>query len=179
MSNSLKFKIVISEKGDESFSAALSFEDVMSIVQNCPDDAKHHEFFALAARHPASSVREAVACKDCLAEETVRELCKDSSISVLRNLVRSLGFRKYAPEEEVLRLLGLDSEIAQSVADNLESFQQLDASELASILAEHQDPSVVASVAGNYSAPKKIVKGLVGHPDPYVARQAVERLKEG
>jgi len=64
MSNELEFKIVIEESGKQVYSCTLSYDNVASIVSNCDDNSRNNDFFALAAKHPASTVRENVASKD-------------------------------------------------------------------------------------------------------------------
>jgi hypothetical protein len=40
------------------------------------------------------------------------------------------------------------------------------------------DPSVSYALAGNYNSPKKILKELAGHSDPYVSSEAKRRLED-
>lgn len=178
MSKDLLFKLVVSESGKEKYTANLSYEAVSNIVSSFADNADSNDFFILAAQHAASSVRENVAYKDNLSAEVVEILSKDSSIGVLRNLVRSSAFRENATQVELERLIKLDTEIAQSIANNVDGFEQADTNKLAGLLATNEDPSVVASLAQNYSAPKKVLKTLVNHPDPYVASEAKARLED-
>ena len=178
MSKDLVFKLVITEGWKEKFSANLSYEAVSNIISGYPDKPESNDLFALAAQHSAAAVRENVAYKDKLSAEIVDLLSKDTSISVLRNLARSEAFRENAPQALLEKLIKTDTEVAQTIANNVDSFEQADVNKLSAILAEHEDPSVVASLAGNYSAPKKILKTLVNHPDPYVASEAKSRLED-
>ena len=178
MSKELIFKLVVSESGKESYSTNLSYEEVSSIVSNFPDNKSSNDFFLLAAQHAASAVRENVAYKDHLNSDVIEILSKDSSISVLRNLVRSEAFRENVTQEELVELIKLDTQIAQTIANSIESYEQVDANELASLLSKHEDPSVVYNLASNWSVTKKIVKTLLKHPDPYVANEAKKRLED-
>ena len=105
-------------------------------------------------------------------------LSKDTSIGVLRNLVRSNAFKENATQAQLEQLIKLDTEIAQSIAGNVEGYEQADVNKLATLLAANDDPSVVASLAQNYSTPKKILKTLTTHSDPYVASEAKARLDD-
>jgi hypothetical protein len=178
MPKKIIFKIVVLEDGKEKFSENLSYEAASNIVSNFPDRIESNEFFLLAAQHPASTVRENVAYKDKLTSDVVEILANDGSVAVLRNLVRSNAFRETASQDLLEKLISLDVEIAQSIAGSVESFEQADANKLAAAIATHEDPSVVSSLAGNYSTPKKILKTLINHPDPYVASEAKSRLDD-
>ncbi len=177
MSSSIKFTLQATDDGKEVFTAPLSYDALANIVSNYPDHDDSNELFLLAARHPAATVRENVAYKDHLSVEVIDILAKDTSVAVLRNLVRSNAFREHATHEMLEKLINLDIEIAQSIANYIESFQEADVIKLANLLATHVDPSVAGSLADNYSTPKKILKKLLTHPDPYVANAAKARLE--
>lgn len=178
MSDKLLFKIVIEDNGKQVYAQTLSYETMSSIVSNYEDDARSNDFFSLAAKHPASTVRENVACKDKISEEIVTELINDTSISVLRNLVRSDAFKEHASHDVVEKLVKFDHEIAQNVAGDIESYQQVNATKLLAVLVALPDPSISYSLAGNYNAPKKVLKELLNHSDPYVASEARRRLDD-
>ena len=178
MSGKLEFKLVVTEDGKEVFDKILSYEEVSNIISSASDHKDNENLFLIAARHPARSVRENVAYKDHIPEAVVRTLVADNSINVLRNLVRSQKFKELATIEELEKLLVLDSEIAQSIAGDVDSFAETDAITLAELVATHPDPSVVASLAEGYRTPKKILKSLLKHPDPYFAIAAKCRLEE-
>lgn len=178
MTSKLIFKLVVEDGGKEVLSKSLSYDAVSSITSGFADIDENNDFFSLAAQHPASTVRENVAYKDKLSASTVEVLISDKSIPVLRNLVRTEGFKENASETEIERLMNLDVEIAQNIAGDIDSYQQADASNLCTIVLKMSDPSILASLAGNYSTPKKVLKELVKHQDPYVAAEAKRRLDE-
>lgn len=177
MSSNIKFTLQATDDGKEVFTAPLTYEVLANIVSNYPDHIDSNDFFLLAARHPASTVRENVAYKDHLSVEAIDILAKDTSVAVLRNLIRSDAFREHATHEMLETLISLDIETAQSIAGYIESFQEVDVVKLAELLAAHADPSVAGSLADNYSTPKKILKKLLTHPDPYVVNAAKARLE--
>ena len=178
MSKDIVFKIVVSESGNEVYSANLSYEIVSNIVSNFPDHVSSNDFFLLAAQHSASVVRENVAYKDHLNSDVLEILSKDSSISVLRNLVRSEAFKENVTKEELVELIKLDTEFAQTIAGSVDSYEQVDVNELASLLSVHEDPAVAYNLASSWSTPKKILKTLLKHSDPYVENEAKTRLEE-
>jgi len=172
----ITFRVTVDVDGESVYSHDLSHEEVSNLVSNAPDHESSERLYFYAAQHPSSSVRENVAYKDKLSEEIVGILAKDKSVAVLRNLVRTAKFRDIASLELLQALIGLDVEIATSIASDIESYAEAGSLALAKILAEHADPAVVLSLAGNYRAPKKILEGLLRYPDPQVAREAKRSL---
>ncbi len=177
MSKDIVFKLVVSESGKDAYSSVLSFQQAANIIGYFPDDASSNDLCLLAAQHPASVVREHVADRDYLSSEVLEILSADSSISVLRKLVRSDAFRESVTQEELLGGIKLDTEIAKTVAYSVESYVQVDINIIASLLAEHEDPQVVYCLAQNDRAPKKILKTLLNHPDFFVANEAKRQLE--
>ena len=90
----------------------------------------------------------------------------------MRNLVRTEGFREFATQDVIEKLVKLDFEIAQSVAHNVEQFQQAETTKLHAILMGLSDPSIFYALAGNCNTPKKILKELANHSDSYVSAAA-------
>jgi hypothetical protein len=170
--NRLTFKLVVSDDEKITYTANLSYEAVSSLVSDYADNSDNNDFFMLAAKHPASTVREQVACKDNINAEVIDTLQNDSSIAVLRNLVNSSAFKSNTTMEYLEKIIPLDAEIAQTVANNIEAFEKVNITKLATLLASNPDPSVLASLAGNYNTPKKILKMLINHEDLYVASEA-------
>jgi hypothetical protein len=99
MSSKLVFKLVVEDGGKEVFAEPLSYETISNIASSYDDSKDSNKFFALAARHPASSVRENIAYKDNISKEILSLLTADKSLPVLRNLVRTEAFKKNASEE--------------------------------------------------------------------------------
>ncbi len=178
MTRDLTFKLVVTEGDKPVYSANLSYEAVSDFVTNFPDKSDSNDFFILAAQHPVSTVREQVAYKDSLNSDTVEILKNDASISVLRHLVRSSAFRETASQDYLEKIIPLDVEIARNIASEIQLFEQADVNKLATFLAGNPDPSVAASLAQNYSTPKKILKALTTHKDPYIAAEAKARLEK-
>jgi len=176
MSSKLVFKLVVEDGGKEVFAEPLSYETISNIASSYDDSKDSNKFFALAARHPASTVRENIAYKDNISKEILSLLTADKSLPVLRNLVRTEAFKKNASEEDIERLIHLDVEIAQNIAGDIDSYEQADAAKLCTMFLSMEDPSILASLAGNYNAPKKVLKELASNSDPYVALQAKNQL---
>lgn len=177
MNSKVQFKLVITKDGKEEYSSNLSYDAVNNIVSSALDFEDNNDLFLLASQHPAASVREAVAYKENLSNEVVEILSQDKSIPVLRSLVRSNAFKNLASQELIERLISLDVEIAQNVANSYESYQDADPAKLIEIFTNHEDPSVVISLVQNYSLPKKVIKSFLDYPDQNIAMEAKMRLE--
>lgn len=178
MSSKLQFKLVIEEDGKQVYLKPLSYEIVANITSSYDDSIDNSDYFALAAKHPASSVRENVAYKDKMSKETLNQLINDSSVAVLRNLVRTEAFKEHAADDVIEKLVMFDLEIAQNIAGDFDSYQNANPTKLCATLMGLSDPSVSYALAGNYNSPKKILKELAGHSDPYVSSEAKRRLED-
>ena len=152
-SNNLTFKLIISEGAQTLFATLVSYDAVANIISNTPNTPSetNEELFLIASQHPAASVREYVAGKDYLSKDVVDILSKDTSISVLRNLVRSSAFREYADLESIKNMISLDVEVAQTIASEADNFNQVSGGEIAAIVNDHGDPAVIASLEANYA----------------------------
>ena len=149
-SGKLSFELVIMEQDKKVLEIPLSYETVSNIVSNTPDQKANNDLFLLAAHHPATTVRETLAYKDSLSEEVINKLAHDTSVSVLRNLVRSGGFREYATEDLLEPLISLDAEIAKNIAMNAEYFDNVSAKAIARMILENGDPAVIDSLDESY-----------------------------
>lgn len=144
-SNSV-FELVVESSGKKVFTKPLSFELVSSIVSSTPDNKDNIDIFELAVQHPSSRVREMVAYKDNLSPQILEQLINDRSIDVLRNLVRSNYFRSNATLDQVSSLVPRDTEVAKSIAENAEYFDEISAFEIAKIVLGVGDPSVIGAL---------------------------------
>jgi hypothetical protein len=177
MTNEYSVVLVVKKRDGTQIEAPLSYESASSAVSSAADSKDNSLLFEALAEHPASQVREQVAYKDLISEKTISLLVKDSSVNVLRNLVRNESFRKYASHDQIIDLVSRDVEIAASVAQNLESYENVDHQALVEILLGSEDPYVIAAVAGNYATPKKFLKPLLNHIDRTVVHEAKRRLE--
>ena len=175
--NQILFKVIIESDGKEVHAHRLSYEETASLVNNAPDHESSERLYFWAAQHPANAVRESVAYKEKLSSETVDILSQDTSIPVLRYIVRNAQFKYTATLELLQRLIELDIEIATSIASDLETYSEAGSLALAKVLAEHPDPAVPYALAGNYRAPKKVLEHLLEHSDTQVAREARRNLQ--
>ena len=154
----------------------LSHDNLAMAVRDIEDTDENASVFETLAGHPSRRVREEVACMDCLNEATVRALAVDRSVDVIRALVLTDGFATHATEGEVMALIDRDTEVAESVADKLDTYERVNQSAVLHRLFELEDTAVMAALASSDSVPEVMLLQLADHPDPEVRSRARQRL---
>ncbi len=172
----LRYKLVVMQADKLVEESVLSYDSIASLVSSMQDDPSSEEIYEVFSRHPASIVRENVAYKDNLNLATVTSLASDHSINVLRNLTRSQAFRQHATEDMLRKMIPIDTEVAQSIAGYIDSFENCNISKIVEFLLEIEDPSIPTALANNYNSPKNLLKMLTKHPDPYISSQAKRNI---
>ena len=173
----VEFTLTISENGAPVLTVPLPYTSVSTIVDDIPENHElSDQFCLLAAQHPASQVRQRVANRDKLSEETMAILAKDTSVDVLRNLIRSAAFQEYADQDLLARFVQISTDLAEAIADNLGSFSNANAEALVQLLLQMDDPAIAYNLAGNYNIPKKILRSLLKHNDLVVSQVAKNTL---
>jgi len=157
-------------------SIELSYEDIASIISNLPDIPENTEIFELFSSHPSASVRENVAGKDNLNGPTIHQLANDPSGDVLRYLVRSDKAREYLDTEQIIAIIDRDIDAAKNIASCIERYASADTDDIADRLLEHPDPKVRNELAGNSSAPRKVLRALLKDVDAAVRFSAKRSL---
>jgi hypothetical protein len=178
MAGDITVKVVISEGSKEVLSAPISYNSFATVVSEISDSEANQAFFAEAAKHAAPNVRENVAYKENLDKATVDLLSKDTSVNVLRNLVRTVAFKKYAKQDLIEKLIATDAEVATTIAGDLEAYEQGDMNKSIDLIIKMNNPFVINSIANNYSTPKKVLKTLMSYPDPLIAFDAKARYED-
>jgi hypothetical protein len=164
-------------EGKKKLSIELGYDDLSSIVSSLPDSPDFEEVFSVLAAHPSVAVRESIAGKDKINEETVNLLASDSDAAVIRALVRSDAARDTLLTEKLIEMVKRDVDTAESIAGYVESYSNAEVDDLAEVLGQHSDPRVRNALAGNSSAPKKILKSLLKDEDPRVRASAKQSLE--
>ncbi|MDH6302637.1 Mg/Co/Ni transporter MgtE [Polynucleobacter sphagniphilus] len=177
MSKSLVYKVSISDGKKELYSSELSFNEIQDLISSADDNLANEKLFEIAATHPSEVVRENVAYKDNINQETWEILSEDTSVNVLRRLVNSDSCKRNASQKQLEAWIKLDVEIAKNIAGYLDRYEEADIDQLAKVLSEHSDPSVVSEVASNSDTPKKLLKLLLKHKDQRVVSNAKRSLE--
>lgn len=173
----VEFRLVILEDGKEVLAEPLSAELMPNLLNYYPDNNRSKLFFKYASMHASADVRQQVASKDKIDEDTCEILSRDNSIAVLRNLLRNSVFREFVTLEILTAYLENDKELAELVAGDVECFKSVDTLALSEVLARHPDPSVVLALARNRRVPKKILRDLTQSNDLCISIAAQESLK--
>ena len=139
----LKFNLVIMNGNKRLYELPLSYESVANIVSSTPDNKSNDDLFELASHHPSTAVRESVTSKENLSESTISSLADDLSINVLRNLVHTNGFKEFANESILARIISRDTEAAQTIARNAGYFDQVKPKAIAKLIHDKGDPSLI------------------------------------
>ncbi|MBF0547525.1 MAG: hypothetical protein HQM08_24000 [Candidatus Riflebacteria bacterium] len=154
----------------------LGTEQICDVIRSFPDIDSNSKIFSEFAKSPSYKVRAEVASKDNLDEGTVNCLSNDTEIEVLRELIRSQAARKHLKEEQFIKILEKDGEVASRIASTLELFENVDTQKIAELILNNDDPSIRQQLASNYSAPKKILIKLTKDSDPDVANSAKQTI---
>ena len=154
----------------------ISSEAFASLVSSLPDSEIYKSIYAEFAKASAFGVRENVAYKDNLDEQTVFLLADDPVESVVENLIRS-DAAKYLNEDMLYKLIDRSSKLAADIADKVNNFEDSNLDKLCEVLANHSDPQVRRNLATNYGVPEKVLKKLKSDEDPEVAYYAEKSLE--
>jgi hypothetical protein len=158
---------------DDAVSFELDANQIENLVAYMDDTEENIPIFDALSRYPAYAVRASVATKDNLTDEAVAFLAKDTQIDVLRRLVGSAKFREVIDEETVLEMITRDVEVAESVAHLVGDLKMVRNDTLSNALVVHPEPRVRRALAGNGSAPKRVIKRLTIDEDRGVRTMAL------
>ena len=173
----IEFRLVVLEDGKEVLTDPLSCDIMSTIANYYPDKTSSKSFFKYASMHPSAEVRQQVAYKDKIDEETCRTLSEDNSLAVLKNILRNSVFREITTLEVLEKIMNKDPDLAVVVAQDIEAYKLVDIQNLAETIASNSDPFVVLALAQNRRAPKKVLRDLLTHDDPLISVSARENLK--
>ncbi|HQE40542.1 MAG TPA: hypothetical protein PLC55_14705 [Zoogloea sp.] len=162
----MKVELVV----NEGLRMPLSYEMLESLLRHFEVDDRSVTLLEALAEHPAKDVRVALAGKDHLSESAFRILFATRDFYVIQELLGNASARPYFSKDVLAGLIS-QSEFAYQVAGSLEDFPNADEG-IADSLARHPDPYVRNMLAGNYRAPKRLLRVLSDDADPAVARSA-------
>lgn len=143
------------------------------------DDPANADIFAVAAVHPASSVRARVASKKRLPLNAVLTLAADPSAAVRCATLLHPELRRVAKEGLLLRMMASDPAVASVVARMLNRFELASIAELCEAVAVHKDPDVRLAAASSDDTPRMMLNRLSKDPSAEVAAAATRSLLHG
>lgn len=167
----MQIKLVVGQR-----EVQLGWEVVESLIGSLPDeDESLADLFHDLAQSDVAAVREAVARKSVISEETVGSLASDPSPEVIWALVNAQ--RCKLTESALTQIIQRNwSTVNRDIAQSIESYDQNDITAIGKLLASSPDPSVRSALAGNRCAPKIIVRQLLRDPDSEVRRRAQDTI---
>jgi hypothetical protein len=138
-------KIALSVDSQETIVLSLSDSaNVVGWLDECVDSAP---FFSRLADHPSSEVRSAVAFKTCLPQETFRQLARDPSIDVVKNIACNESAMSQFKLPLIQEMIDRDVSVATNIADFLNLVNEEIREEVIHLLLQHDDPKVVETAS--------------------------------
>lgn len=137
----------------------LSPTALSAVTARIDDNPSQISAFDILAEHTNFEVRLAVAGMENLSTEAIGRLAADSSLSVVRQLLKSKSARPKLTPQQVLAIAERDPELAGFVAAVVEDFA-LDDEKVLSYLEGHPDTHVRTKLAGNPFAGNAVLRQL-------------------
>jgi hypothetical protein len=151
-------------------------DSLCSIIDFLPDNASSFgEVLHYLAGSPSAEVRQAVARRRPLPEETIALLLQDHDPQVVEEVISCHG--GMIAEEDLLPIIDRRWSLLNTrLANSLDSSFYADLRVLAERLAADKDPGVRCAVASNSSTPRVVLKALAKDANEEVKRNALENL---
>ena len=171
--NKMEAKLIVN--GHE---ISVGIELLGRIVSDLADYEENQEIFHILAQSASANIRQEIAYKDNISEETAMLLLNDKDITVLERIINN-NVAKELIDDDILNNImeNANEELLKEIASNFDSFENISADKIANKLIELENPYVTLSIAENYSSPKKILKSLLKHSDPDIVRAAKSSLE--
>lgn len=163
-------------EGTHSATVDLGARSLVAAVNQLPDDERHAALCDVLAHHPSSDVREGVAIREHISEDTFARLIDDASVTVIRAIVRAGRARQSATTEQLLAVIRRDVEAAEGITYWFDAYDRADTETVLEALISHADPRVRAAIAGNRLVPKKHLRALAKDAEPDVRAAALASL---
>jgi len=126
----------------------------------------------------SSKVRQEIAYKDTLSEDTAKSLLQDNDTSVLENILRSRSISSIITDEDIDRIISIGNlECIENILSNLSNYELVSQENTFHKLLELNNLDLTIAVADNYDTPKKILNQLTKHSDPDIAVKAKANLE--
>lgn len=150
---------------------------ISNIASSLADDKNYQEVFHILAQSKSANIRQEIAYKDNITEETATLLLEDKDTSVLERMVRN-DVAKGIINDEILDSIiqRANEEVLKEIANNFDGYSNVSIEKTAKKLVELNNLTITLAVAENYSTPKKALKALLKHSDPDIARAAQRSL---
>ncbi len=156
----------------------LGADTLTDIVRMLPARQDASEVFDELAKYPFAKVREEVAGKSHLTDETVTLLAQDKNQAVLVALINNDEANQRIPANRIDELIATDdSEMLRVIFQNLQNMTQLDTTRIFHLLAIHEDAAIRLEVARSSDAKAELLHHLARDDDPDVRDAALTTLE--
>lgn len=153
--------------------------ELAMIIRELADNERHAAFYRAFHQSESPLIRRIIAMKNCIDEETTLNFLKDKDLGVLRNIVSTEAFQKYADEDSILALLNIeDEELSINTLKNIrqEAFEErLDIDKICDMFLKSPNPAMRMALSENCDLPRKYLLKLAKDPDANV-REEVNRM---
>ena len=152
-------------------------EELANFILMLPAERASIRLFDVLARHPAASVRKAVATSTPLSDEAVALLAKDKTQGVLLELIKNNTASERIAKTVINGwIAGGDAELISALFDNVAYLPQIDVQHFYYNCAEHDDPSIRLQVALSSETSIERLEQFLHDGDPSVREAATDTL---
>jgi hypothetical protein len=156
----------------------LGADTLADMVRMLPARQDASEVFDELAKCPFAKVREEVAGKGNLTDETVTVLAQDKNQAVLVALINNDEANQRIPASRIDELIAADdSEMLRVIFQNLQNMTQLDTARIFHLLAIHKDAAIRLEVARSSDTDAELLHHLARDEDPDVRDAALTTLQ--
>ena len=152
-------------------------EELANFILMLPEERASIRFFDVLARHPAATVRKAVAASKPLSDETVALLAKDKTQGVLLELIKNNTASERIAKSAINGWIASgDADLISELFDNVACLPQIDVQHFYFNCAEHDDPSIRLQVALSSETSIERLEQFIHDGDPSVREAAADTL---
>lgn len=156
----------------------LGADTLTDIVRMLPARQDASEVFEELAKYPFAKVREEVAAKSHLTDETVTLLAQDKNQAVLTALINNDEANPRIPASRIDELIAADdNEMLRVIFQNLQNMTQLDTARICHLFAIHKDAAMRLEVARSSDTDAELLHHLARDEDPDVRDAALTTLQ--
>jgi hypothetical protein len=171
--------MLVIEVDGKSFSSELGHEVLSSVVYEIPDKERNAGIFNALAKHPFPPIREKVAAKKNLDQETLMKLADDKDSRVVAAVAYNEGFYREASLDQLKKIMEREEEQTLSyIIAYPENFSKIKVDEIMQAIKDLniQNPAILQQVAQSPHMPTNYIEELTEHTDASVSFAAKEQL---
>ena len=156
----------------------LGAEILADLVSFLPERQDAADVYEELAKYPFARVREAVANKKPLTDETVRVLAHDKSQAVLIALINNDAANQRIAMNRIYELIAADdANVLQAIFSNLKNMTQLDTARIFHMFTIHKDAAIRLEVARSSDTNAELLHRLARDEDPDVRDAVLTTLR--